>query len=139
MHPKVANTETLTRDPVSGLKWESVSMLLPKPEVPGRGQSNLKMAEHVNWLSDARSWTEINQQLHPSLCFFWLHSRIEKEQRDTTRFEQGFAVPNADQAHFALQLSITLVLFCGKTVPNRRQVPKSIRVFLEEVVRGSKH
>ncbi len=100
MHPKVANTETLTRDPVSGLKWESVSMLLPKPEVPS--QSNLKMAEHVNWRSDARSWTEINQQLYSSLCLFWLHSRIEKEQRDTIRFEQGFAVPNADRAHFAL-------------------------------------
>lgn len=93
MHPKVANTETLTRDPVSGLKWENVSMLLPKPEVPS--QSNLKMAEHVNWLSDARSCILF-------FFLFWLHSRIEKEQRDTIRFERGFAVPNADRAHFAL-------------------------------------
>lgn len=104
MHPEVANTETLTRDPVSGLKWGSVSVILPKPEVPSRGQNNLKTAEHVNWHSEARRWTEINQQLHPSLCFSWLPSRIEKVQRHTAIFEQGFAVPYTDQAHFTLQL-----------------------------------
>lgn len=101
----MANTETLTRDPASGLKWESNSILLPKtrgarprPEQPQDGRDG------INWHSDARHSTENNQQLHPSLCFFWLHSKIEKEQRDTTRFEWGFAVPNADQAHFTLQL-----------------------------------